>query len=255
MSKLLRSDFYRLFKSKSLYICTAVVSVFVILNIIIITKASQATGDLGEAYSSYLPAGGLEYAMSIFHGNLTTMISIVVAIFVTAEFAYGTMKNVVTKGFSKILIYLSRLITMIVAAFFMIFVNFLVSVISGTIAIGKTGNFSADMAKAIGVELLLYVALTAIFVFIAMLVRSLGGVIAINIIGVLSVGPLLFSLLTYLVKNKIDFSKFSLINNISYYPSSELTGTDYLRSIAVAVVYIVITVALGIYVFEKSDIK
>lgn len=144
---------------------------------------------------------------------------------------------------------------MIAASYIMIIVSMLTGTICATIMIGKFGSFTADMLKSFGMEMLLFTALTAIFVFVSMLVRNLGGVIAINIVGVLSFGQLIYSLLEFLIKSKIDFTKFSLLNNISLFNSSTVTGTDYLRASIVALVYFAVTTALGIFAFVKSDVK
>ncbi|HWT26709.1 MAG TPA: ABC transporter permease subunit, partial [Mobilitalea sp.] len=187
-------------------------------------------------------------------------ISIFIAIFVTGEFTHGTMKNVVSKGFDKISIYLSKVISMIAATYIMIFVTFIFSFFTATIISGKFGTLTAsyfgEIIRMVGIELLLFAALASSFVMISMLVRNIGGVIAINIIGILSFLPMIYQLLELLFKNKIHFTYYELQFNMNIYntnlsPSLE----DIIRSIIVGVAYLAVTTLIGVYFFKKSDIK
>ncbi len=260
MNNILKSDFYRLFKSKSYYICTIVALLLMVTNIFIYKWQWETFSEqLGMETFPY--KDGITYGLTVFsNGNILMIIAIFTAIFVTAEFAHGTMKNAVSKGFSKLQIYLSKLVTMTVAVILILLVNFIVSTIAGVIVIGSlgefTGEFVAIMFKTIGIELLLNFALTAVLVLIAMVVRNLGGVIAIDIIGVFSLGSLIYIALELLVDGKIKFTQYSLMNNISFYNmNTTAMGSDYLRSTIVAVAFLVITTILGIVAFKKSDVK
>lgn len=261
MSKLLRSDLYRLFKSKSFYICSFIAFGLFILNLCIAYWASNIDTGNGEMLTNLLPKDGISYALGAFaNGNVQMILAIITGIYITADFAHGTMKNVVSKGFSRIQIYVSKLITMIVAVFIIILATFIVGTIGATIVSGKLGDFSADSVKhiagVVGIEVLLNTALTSLLVFVGMLFRNLGGTIAFNILGVMSFGPLIFSLLELLVKNKIKFTEFSLSNNIMFYISNDsISGSDYLRSVIVALVFFAISTGLGIFAFLKTDVK
>lgn len=260
MSNLLRSDFYRLFKSKAFYICTGVASFLMGLNIFMSYWASHLNAENEKAYADMLPKDGISYGLSAFAaGNVQMILAIITAIFITSEFAHGTMKNVVSKGFSKIKIYFSKLITMLAAVYIIIFTTLIVGTICCTIVTGTVGDFTGEyvsqILKTVGIELLLNAAMTALLVLVAMVVRNLGGVIAINILGIMSFGPLIFTLLEYLVKHKIKFSEFSLSYNIQYFMGDVTKGSDFLRGAIVALAFIVVSTALGIFAFKKTDVK
>ncbi len=260
MNNILKSDFYRLFRSKAFYICTAVAVLFMSLNIFILYWASKTVeGEMSNYY--IMPKDGITFGLSVFsNGNNLIIIGIFAAIFVAAEFAHGTMKNAVSKGFSRVLIYGSKLITIMAATFLMHFVNFIIGTLICTVLTGNlgsfTGEFVANMFKIMGIELLLNFALAALFVFIGMVIRNLGGVIAINVIGVLSVEPLIYTLLELLFDHKVQISNYSLLNNIArFIPSTTAAGSDYLRAVIVAAAYLVISAGIGIFAFRKSDVK
>lgn len=265
MINLLRSDFYRLFKSRAFYICTIVSVTLLAASIFIMDWSIRMTANLGNENSINLLMpyqDGISYGMIAFSGgDVHLFMAIFIAIFITAEFSQGTMKNVVSKGFSKTQIYLSKVITMTTASFIMIFSMFVFGTLAATFVIGSfgdiTGSFLGQMLKTIGIELLLHTALTAIFVMVAMTIRSSGGVIAINIIGVISLSSLIYTALNYLFKNKIDFSQYSLMNNISLYHNMNpsVTGEDFLRSFLVGVAFLAVITIGGIFIFKKADVK
>lgn len=254
MLNLLRSDFYRLFKSKFFYICTAVAIFLVAISIFAVKWSSDLSG-------SEMPyTDGISYGLLSFsNGNVQMIIAIITAIYVAAEFSHGTMKNVVSKGFSRVHIYLSRLIAMIVTSYIVIILCAVVGTICATIVTGTigdlTGDYLVDILKLVGIELFLNAAYIAVLILIAMVVKNLGGVIAIDILGILTVIPLIYALLGVLFHNKIDFTKFSLLFNMAFYYNNEAIGADYLRSAIVGLVFFAVTTALGIFAFVKSDVK
>ncbi|MDF2944896.1 MAG: putative rane protein [Herbinix sp.] len=265
MINLLQSDFYRLFKSKAFYICTAVAAFLVSLSIFILDWSLSVASNINttETVNMTFPyKDGISYGINAFSsGDVHLFIAIFTAIFITAEFAHGTMKNVVSKGFSKVQIYLSKVITMTAASFIMIFTMFIIGTISATIVTGvfseSSGTLIAQMFQIAGIELFLHTALTAVFVMIAMTVRNSGGVIAINIVGVMSLSSLIYVALSYLFHNKINFSDYSLMYNIQLFNNMNLTvtGLDYLRSILVGAAFLAAFTIGGIFLFKKSDVK
>ena len=264
MKNLLQSDFYRLFKSKSFYICAAVSALLFAAGIFILDWSYQLMSEQSTNANAMftLPySDGISYALTVFEdSNVLMIIAIFTAVFITAEFSHGTMKNAVSKGFLKLEIYLSKLISMIVATLVIFLITFVAGLISGTIVMGSMGDFTGEfvgyMFKNIGIELLLNLALTAVLIMVAMIVKNLGGVIAIDIIGVMLFEQLLFQLLEFLVHSKIEFSKFSLMKNISFYLMNQTAvGSDYLRSTIVGIAFLVVASALGMFVFQKSDVK
>lgn len=261
MKNLLQSDFYRLFKSKSFYICTLVAVFLMSLNLFILDWSVKTLGDKNEMYSVLPFKDGISYGLSVFsNSNVLMILAIFSAIFVTAEFAHGTMKNAVSKGFNKLHIYLSKLVTVVVAGFILLFITAIVSSLYATFVTGSIGDFTGEYVgyifKTMGIELLLNVALTAVLVMVAMVVKNLGGVIAIDVIGVLSLGSLFFMALEYFLDSKIKFTEFDLLNNIAFYFVNQTAiGSDYIRSVIVGLIYFIIASTLGIFIFKKADVK
>jgi len=259
MVSILKADFFRLFKSKSFYICALVSAVLFGLAIFVLDwsiKVTAAQGfEMAFPYNDALSYG----IVSFMDGTVHMITGIFVAIFVTSEFSHGTMKNVVSKGFSKVYIYLSKLIAMTVAEYIIVFATFVTGTLCAWIVTKEFGSLSGDFGeyffKSIGIELYLSFALIALMLMVSMSIKNMGGSIAINILGVMSLGNILFSLLEYMVNGKIKFSKFSLIYNISFYTKMGASGSDYIRSLIVGAVFLIVSTVLGILIFKKSDVK
>ncbi|MBH1940663.1 ABC transporter permease [Mobilitalea sibirica] len=256
MLRLLRSDFYRLFRSKSLYICALVAGLLMIGSAYMVKWGSRVSEEIVFSYKD-----GLSYGLMAFNGgDVHLFMAIFISIFVTAEFTYGTMKNTVSKGFSKIMIYLSKFITACVASYFLILVMFVAGLVSGTLITGEVGSFTGSFAlhalRMVGIELLLHAALSSILVMVAMIIRNGGGTMAVNIIAIVTVGPVIYQLLELFFDHRIEFTKYSLRNNVMLYnaimaPPME----DILRSILVGICFLVVTLAIGILAFKNSDVK
>lgn len=262
MVNILRSDFYRLFKSKAFYICTLIASILIVIGAIIMDWANNIVSESGNVVvtTGIGLQDGLSYGRTAFSGgaDVSLFIAIFIAIFITAEFVHGTMKNAVSKGFPKYQIYLSKFITVTAATYIMMLVTFVIGTITAGIIKGEmgeiTGTYVGQMFRMIGIELLLHAALVAILLMVAMTVRSNGGVIAINIC-IITFSGLVYQLLQLLFKNKITFSDYSLLNNISMYNDLAPVGEDILRSILVGVIFLVVATAVGIFAFKKFDVK
>jgi ABC-2 type transport system permease protein len=264
MGKLLRSDFYRLFKSKSFYICTAIAMFLVSGSVFIVdwSYRMMTESDTLSIAMEFPYTDGLSYGLMMFaSGDVHLFMAILIAIFVTAEYAHGTMKNAVSKGFSRYQIYLSKVITMTTAIYIMIFMMFIIGTISVMIITGKfgtlTGTYVGQIFAMIGVEFLLHSALAALFVMIANTVRNNGGAISINIVIALPiVGPLLYQALELIFRNKVSFSEYGLRYNISLFVQNIAPiGEDMLRAVIVGAAFLVVTTAIGIFAFKNMDVK
>ena len=252
MVNLLKSDFYRLLKSKSLYICAAVGAFLMMISLIAVKLLST----MPEVSDEMPFPGALDFGHVIFTGaDVHLLMAIFISIFVTAEFVHGTMKNTISKGYSRTLVYLSKIITSTVASYFIMLVMFIVSVATYMVIYGELGSLSGKEILIIFIELLLHTALASVFVLIAMVVRNNGGTIAINIICITLIFPQIFNLLDAIFDLKINFRDYSLVNNITMYYGFIPLKDDIIRSVIVGVVYLVFVTLLGIIVFKKKDVK
>ena len=176
MSGLLKSDFYKLSKMKSFPICLLIALALAVGSIFMLDYTAQFV-DMGTYNAS-------NTMLSTFAGDSKIFIAIVVSIFAASEFGFGTIKNIASRGFSRTGIYFSKLIGACVIA---LVIQLVYSVAyTGTAAImwgfGEvSASFWPETLKIIGLEILLTLAYTSVFVMVSMLIRQSGAAIAINL--------------------------------------------------------------------------
>ncbi len=253
MSKLFASDFYKLKKTKSFFVCLILLLALAIGSVLISHFTYQMVAEGPH------PGASL-YINSTFSSDSLLFTSIVVSLFVACEFGFGTIKNTASRGFGRCEIYGSKLFLscFISVVYFILYSG--VSALLGTILWGfgpVDSSYWSQLLGTFGLELLLNLAYTSVFVFIASLIRQTGGTIAINIC-LMSFAPMMVQigqmLLNYLLKTEWNFSQFLISSNITAV-SSGLSQEVCLRALLVGVVYFAVSTAAGMWIFQKRDIK
>ena len=158
MSGLLKSDFYKLSKMKSFPICLLIVVALTVGSVFIQDYSAQFLGE-GIVYN------GSNQLLSTFAGDCKIFIAIVVSIFAASEFGFGTIKNIASRGFSRISIYFSKLI---VSCFIALMIQLVYSIAyTGTATIlwgfGEvSASYWPETLKIVGLEFLLTFAYTCL---------------------------------------------------------------------------------------------
>ena len=110
MLGLIKSDFYKLFRMKSFYICGVIAALFSAFGIWVFDTASRyqfAQYGWQDLYvSQFTGVYSLTFGMTF----ATLFIMIVMSMFIPSEFGFGTMKNIVSKGFTRTSVYISKYI-------------------------------------------------------------------------------------------------------------------------------------------------
>lgn len=258
MSNLLKYDFYKLIRSKSFYICT-ILSLF----ISVLTVYLSGYFYNGTGYNLFKPYDSL---MGISDGLVSSVLLIIIAIviFIPSDFSFGTIKNMISSGASRVNIYLSKLIVSCAMVFSYLLVNMIFCGIAGAI-MGEVGEYTRDtyltLLKTFGYTFLVVMALVSICVMISFLIKKKSIVITVailvNTVAVSFIAPLI----DFCVKLIPSVEKFS---SMKYFPGSYLgvgmsidsmPQKDLITSLIVCGVYIVACTVVGILVFRKVDIE
>ena len=205
--KTLKFEFRKLFKSKALYVCSALSIIFTLLSVYIKSQSDNPVNTFSAEDS----------LMSAFdNGMIPILISIFIPLFVCEDNNLGTLKNIYAKGFSRTKLWISKYIVSFVAFTIFSCLAFATSYISAGHYFGHTDEVSKYFNYSISGQILLMIAYHAMYFMIATLVGKAGVAIAINMIG-LSVVTLTFSAVDALQDFvDIDFSKYLLDNVWTY---------------------------------------
>lgn len=164
MSKLLRGDFIRLFKSKIFWL--GVIFMTALASLAIWTKWRDST----DYPNYYNPPDGILLAGAMYIG---IVIAVVIGVFIGSDYSHGTVRNKHIMGHSRITMYLSNLIISVTATEIMHIAY--MAVIIGASATGIIQKFemsAENIAKLIFISVFSVAALTSVIVFVCMLVQS-----------------------------------------------------------------------------------
>ena len=281
MRNLIKSDFYKLRKAKSFWVCMVVAVLLAAFTVFVMdfsVKLMEMVPQQTEQEMAALEESGLNVSTNgvpmtsedlnassmfllQFAGTTTLLSAVFVSLFVGGEFSYGTIKNLASKNYTRTQIYLSKTIVSVIASIGMTVFYAAIATALGTAlwGFGDVGSsFAADTFKGILIELLLITAFTSVFVMFSMLIRQNGGAIAANICFlefvslVVMVGEMIIN---KVFDTSVTLSNYLLDTNMSQIATEEITGTLAGRSIAVGLGFLVVTMIIGLVSFQKRDIK
>lgn len=257
MSNLLKYDFYKLIRSKSFYICAVISLLISGSSVYLLAWDYNRTG-----YNMFKPYDSL---MGISDGLAFSALPLIiaVAIFIPSDFSFGTIKNMICSGASRVNIYLSKLVVSYAIVISYMLINMVCCGIVGA-SMGEVGEYTRDtylmMLKILGYALLVQLALVSICVMISFLIRKKSIVITVAILLNTIIVNFLASIIDFCVKRITSMEDFS---SIKYFPGSYLDvgmnidsmpKNDLITSLIVCGVYIVVCTLIGLIVFKKVDI-
>lgn len=268
MLQLLRADFYKLSKMKSFFICLLILLALIVGSVFLSdytnnqNKGQTTVDENGQTVSLYddsLSASSM--LTSTFSIDTVLFASIVISLLCANEFGFGTIKNTAARGFRRSQIYCSKLLVSMTVLLCMGLVGGIGMTVTAT-ALWGFGDVGADywvnLLQTMGLQILLCFAFTAVFATISVLARSSGGAIALNIC-VLQFSGLAVQLGQLLLNKvfhwEVNLRDYLLSTNLQALGYDELTGELATRSLVVGVVFLVVAIAVGLFSFQKRDIK
>ncbi len=279
MLNLLGGEAYKLRKGKSLFVGILVAVAIVLLlygSLYMIDKINQGelangTGGItvyesggsvqedGKSDSMMEQIGIEGVLQQMFGGHFVGLIlAVLVNMFVIREYHAGAIKNLVGKGYSRRIVFFSKLLSSIVLSVIFQIVVSAVSILIGIPFLGSKGlslTIWKDVATYAGLQLMFGITITGFFVMIGEFTRNLAAGIAVSI-GILLFSTTLTEVLD-LMCHKIDFkpSDYWILNLIPKCPLTEFETEFLVRGVLVSVVWFFLAVMLGAVHFTKADIK
>lgn len=253
MLNILKTDFYKAFRTSSFWVIS-VLSICSSLLLSISVFWLYTDPEFLEAAQQSQILNFFNTFPSILFG-CTFLMLIFAIMFSVSDFSYGTIKNIASKGYRREYIFFSKFITVLFFALFNILLSFLTSFITAQIMINnKIPNFFSYNNEFLPALLKYTLQLTAyisLAILIVMLIRSLGASLAIFISFVFLEGSaiqLIDKLINFIFKS--DFSVYPYFITGAFADSSKTT-----QGVIVLLLYIVVSTIIGIYSFKKRDIN
>lgn len=249
MLNLLRGDFYKLRRSKSFFTCLGILAIIVSYIIIHFKSSSNIKEQLSPStfhwiYMLFREKAFIPYFIPLFQSIFITM-------FITNEYNTGTIKDSVSLGFSRMKVYISKLITVSVGSILMIIVAIISVEITSFFVFGIYGSFSMYdlllIVRMILIQGLLYIAYGSILLMIAFLIKNIGATMIFSIFFSLIIGTL-----------EVGSSYWGrILINMNFSPNAipQLQEMDMIIGIVVALSYLILCSAIGGFIFSREDIK
>lgn len=201
MKNLLSFELHKLFRQKSLYIGMAVLAAMTALMGVVYHAIDSIGGEtaLGSGTLSLVGAvnGNLQMRSAFSGTVLNALIIIVVSMYASMDFARGTIKNVLSRGFTRTEGYLARYLVSLLAMLILAGVQLLLSFLMGTALGGVGTGYDGEFWCSCLLQLLCLACQTTLIYLVVTVTGKSGAAIAICIVVsmVLSLGLSLIDLI------------------------------------------------------------
>ncbi len=274
MSGLIAAEFKRLLRNKSTLVCmiiAAVLGIAVALlyryfwiergnNIAISYQLMELygldTNVLDEAFS-VVPKLDIWSFISAFLSDEFKWIlsSICVCSLMTSEFSSGTIKNTVSRGFSRTAIYISKLITAVIQVFAVTICYVGAGAVTALFFVRDSVSAKPqDIILCIVTNILLLIATAAVFVMLCVIFRRSGMSVAAAIAAPFLLVSLLGILSMALPDGSPLYSRFVLMETFATVERYIRAGEGWV-ALVTGGAYLLISSVTGIIIFRKCDIK
>lgn len=251
MGKLILFELRKLVKSKYFYVIAIISIAFIIISGLtaktINDLIAQENPDEVPNINSYT------FIKSALAGTFTILIGIFVALYAAEDYSSGTLKNIYGRGYNRIAVYFSKYLVSLIGVLVISILTMLSAFIFGTAAWGGMRT-DDNLFLIIFGQFICLAAYHSIFFAIAFSFGKPGAGIALNIIGPMAVSLLLTMLDAFIKNENIIISNYwidAIFSNFTGTTDTAKVG----YGIALAIVYLGISTAVGVFITRKRDVK
>lgn len=253
MLNYMKSEWFRTFHRKYLYIMTGCLCALVILASVFLKVNEDVMYDMTDYMGTFL--------LSIVTTGLSMgyyLAMIVADMMFSDEYKHQTLKNTVSYGISRVKIYLGKLISGLMAGVLVMAVTVAVTVVTALLVFGPDAEFSGHLLNTMLPKLLAFIPLwmggVAMGTMLLFFFKNTAATFA--FLGIAMVLPAIFGYISPLypifgeIKNLMVVTKINLVSNASLV-SGSLMADCWITGLAAVVMYTVI----GALVFSRKEIK
>jgi len=177
MEKLLKLEFRKLFHQRAFYICLAIIVIITVVQVCVTWnyRVNEDIDRVGYVQDSLINCG------TTF--DFTIILGVFAALFVSEDYSAGTIRIIVSRGFSRTAVYFSKLITLCCAALIMLLGCWLSAYISAKIVYdGAHAALNVMFLVIMLAQLLLILAYACLYNACAILAQKSGSAIAVCVV-------------------------------------------------------------------------
>ena len=250
MGRLLHFEFHKLIRQKSFYICLAVAVAMLFVSTYTTYLISKDVVDAAQ-----MGICGMEVMTGAASGGTLVMVmGVFIPLFACEDYASGTIRNIVTRGYTRLGIFCAKLITVLLATALMTAVCMASGYLIGTAFAGSgTQPFDADTVKLLLCQLAVILAEAALFYAVSSVLQKTGGAIAICLVLPMVVTILLTLADTALAEKEIELSGYWIDRINASLGSFDVTDKDMKKALLTAPVYFLVTSVGSFLAISKKE--
>ena len=250
MGRLLHFEFHKLLRQKSFYICLAV-SVAMLLA----TTYTSVLISRGVAEPADIGVDGMDVMIGAVSGGMLSMvIGVFVPLFVCEDYAAGTIRNIITRGYTRLGVFAAKLTAVLLAAAVMTAVCMAAGYIAGTVLGGRGAQaFDAGVVKILLCQLAVILAQAALFYAISSVLQKTGGAIAICLVLPMVMTVLLTLADTALAEKEIELSGYWIDRVSSSLGSFDVSSDELKKALLTALAYFIAAGAGSFLAIAKRE--
>ena len=245
MTKLLKFEWRKLWRQKSLYICFGIGLLIIALSLLSMKNIFNTVDDAMTTLFVSLNAG------------FTSFLGIFIALFVCQDFAQQTIKNIYARGYRRTTVYFAKYFISLAATLLMAFLYMAFGFVWTLMLGGKVGSLLAWQWGTLALQLWTIIGFHGLFFGICMMLSKTAGTVALNLVGVSFCFEIL-NLIFVLLKIDFNIKQFSIetlfTNLLDPLIVNEITSQLVLRGILLPLFYVVFFVGTGWYINQRRDV-
>lgn len=252
MKNLLKLEFRRILRQKSLYICTGIMLALLFLSALVLQLVNQ----IDPYFGAMMGASTVDFLLTgVNNSSFTVLIGIIIALNVCEDYDQQTARIILARGYSKLQLYFAKMICVVIWSIAVYIITQLFAFVMGAafFDMGNTAEGRYLVVQAAQVAACL--AHIMLFFCICAMIRRVGASIAIVI-----AGPIVLDLILGLANMALQQHDIAISE---YWISSFLTDLFYvgvaddrmLLCVLGSVGYSVAFGLLGMLCAKKTEIK
>ena len=244
MAKLLHFEFHKLIRQKSFYICLAVAVAMLVVSTYTTYLLNKDVMDTAEM--------GID-AMNVMIGSasggvLSMVIGVFIPLFACEDYVSGTIRNIVTRGYSRLAIFSAKLTAVMTIA--CMAAGYLIGLIFSGPGVEP---FDAATVKILLCQLAVMLAEGALFYAISTVLQKTGGSIAVCLVLPMVLTIVLTLADTALAEKDISLSAYWLERISGTLSSFDVKSADMKKALLTALGYFVVTSAGSFLAVMKRE--
>lgn len=259
MSQLIKFEFRKLFRSTSFLVFAIIAGVLLLINAFFLYDTYEValeSGVTGEEFNevlSFLGISTFDLVYSFADNSFIYLLAgIFISLFVCADYATLTIKNIYSKGYSRRKVYFAKYIVSLIGILSIVGVVYILSILSSLLIFGKIGPIPRNYFVVFLLQILVIIVYHAFFFFIANSLGKSGAAVSICIIIPTAVN-LLTSLFDMSMEIENGISNYWISNLSSVVARMNVSGGDLGFVAIVSIGHILVWLGLGYLLNRKKS--